>query len=196
MQALRSVFREEPALARRLTETLGDESQQHISAGQRRLLRALIGMYGGGDSRYLNFYGPPQSITTLSYVRVLRPGGDVGARAEALDLHGKAVFVGYSERLQPERLDEFYTVFSQKNGVHLSGVEIAATAFANLLENLPVTPLPRPAGFLLLFAWGLLSAPSPACCRYFPPWPPRRVSPVSTSAQAMSPSAIPPSGRP
>jgi adenylate cyclase len=113
-------------------------------------------MYDGGDSRYLNFYGPARSITTLSYVRVLQP--DVGSVQPQLpvDLHGKAVFVGYSERLQPERLDEFYTAFSQENGVHLSGVEIAATAFANLLENLPVTPLPRPAGFLLLLAWGLL----------------------------------------
>jgi adenylate cyclase len=156
MQALRTVFREEPALARRLMETLADEAQQRGSARQRRMLRALVGMYGGGDSRYLNYYGPPQSITTLSYVRVLRPEAMSSHARGDVDLRGKAVFVGYSERLQPERLDEFYTVYSQKNGVHLSGVEIAATAFANLLENLPVTPLPRPAGFLLLFAWGLL----------------------------------------
>jgi len=156
MQALRSDFLNEPSLARRLTETLADESQQHISARQRRLLRALTGMYSGADSRYLNFYGPAQTITTLSYIRVLQPDGGSMQPQTPVDLHGKAVFVGYSERLQPERLDEFYTVFSQKNGVHLSGVEIAATAFANLLENLPVTPLPRPAGFLLLLAWGLL----------------------------------------
>jgi adenylate cyclase len=156
MRALRSIFRNEPLLARRLIENLADESQQHLSPRKQRLLRALIGMYDDGDSRYLNFYGPPQSITTLSYVRVLQPDGGLMKPQMPVDLHGKAVFVGYSERLQPERLDEFYTVFSQKNGVHLSGVEIAATAFANLLENLPVTPLPRPAGFLLLAAWGLL----------------------------------------
>jgi len=156
MQTLRSVFLNEPLLARRLTEALADESQQRINARQRRLLRALTGMYSGADSRYLNFYGPAQSITTLSYARVLQPdAGSVNPQI-AVDLHGKAVFVGYSERLQPERLDEFYTVFSQKNGVHLSGVEIAATAFANLLENLPVTPLSRPTGFFLIFAWGML----------------------------------------
>jgi len=156
MQALRSDFLNEPSLARRLVETLADESQQHISARRRHLLSVLTGMYSGADSRYLNFYGPAQTITTLSYVRVLRPeDGSVNTQIP-VELHGKAVFVGYSERLQPERLDEFYTVFSQKNGVHLSGVEIAATAFANLLENLPVTPLSRPAGFFLIFAWGLL----------------------------------------
>ncbi|MGB7931898.1 MAG: adenylate/guanylate cyclase domain-containing protein [Gammaproteobacteria bacterium] len=156
MQVLRSVFLKEPMLARRLRETLADESPQHGSARQRRLLRALTGMYSGTDSRYLNFYGPAQSITTLSYIRVLRPDSGSVNPQKPVDLHGKTVFVGYSERLQPERLDEFYTVFSQKNGVHLSGVEIAATAFANLLENLPVTPLSRPTGFFLIFAWGLL----------------------------------------
>ncbi len=156
MQALRSVFLKEPMLGQRMTTALSDESQHHVSARHQRLLRALIGMYDDGDSRYLNFYGPPRSITTLSYVRVLQPDGESALPRMPVDLHGKAVFVGYSERLQPERLDEFYTAFSQKNGVHLSGVEIAATAFANLLENLPVTPLPRPAGFLLLLAWGLL----------------------------------------
>ena len=156
MQALRSVFVEEPLLGQRLTTALSDESQHHVSARKQRLLRALIGMYDDGDSRYLNFYGPAQSITTLSYVRVLQPDIVSVQPQMPVDLHGKAVFVGYSERLQPERLDEFYTAFSQNNGVHLSGVEIAATAFANLLENLPVTPLPRPAGFLLLLAWGLL----------------------------------------
>jgi adenylate cyclase len=156
MQALRNIFRNEPLLAQRLTENLEDESQQHLSPRMRQLLRALISMYDDGDSRYLNFYGPPQSITTLSYVRVLQPDGGSSQPQKPVDLHGKAVFVGYSERLQPERLDEFYTVFSQKNGVHLSGVEIAATAFANLLENLPVTPLSRASGFFLIFAWGLL----------------------------------------
>ena len=156
MQALRSAFVADPLLAGRLTKTLaGDMSRQHDTA-QLRLLRALIGMYGGGDSRYLNFYGPARSITTLSYARVLRPDDASTPPQTHLDLRGKTVFVGYSERLQPERLDEFYTVFSQDNGVHLSGVEIAATAFANLLDTLPVTPLPRPAGFGLLFAWGLV----------------------------------------
>ena len=168
MQALRRTFVEDPPLARRLTETLADDSQQHLSPRKRRLLRTLIGMYDDGDSRYLNFYGPAQSITTLSYVRVLQPDRDSARARMPVDLQGKAVFVGYSERLQPERLDEFYTVFSQKNGVHLSGVEIAATAFANLLENLPVTPLPRWAGFLLLLAWGLIIG---AVARLLPVFP-------------------------
>ncbi len=156
MQAVRSVFRQDPALAQHMTGALSEKLQRRFTPQQRRLLRALIGMYSGGDSRYLNFYGPAQSITTLPYVRVLRPDEISSNGQKTVDLRGKAVFVGYSERLQPERLDEFYTVFSQENGVHLSGVEIAATAFANLLENLPVRPLPMPAWFFLIFTWGLL----------------------------------------
>jgi adenylate cyclase len=153
MQALHAVFGNDPALAPRMTEALSGKLHSRFTPRQRRLLRALIGMYGDGESRYLNFYGPARSITTLPYVRVLRPGE---AGQQRVDLRGKAVFVGYSERLQPERLDEFFTVFSQKSGVHLSGVEIAATAFANLLENMPVRPLPMPGWFLLVFAWGAL----------------------------------------
>jgi adenylate cyclase len=156
MQAVRAVFRQDPTLAQRMSDALSGKLPRRFSPQQRRLLRALIGMYGGGDSRYLNFYGPAQTITTLPYVRVLRPEEISSNGKEAVDLRGKAVFVGYSERLQPERLDEFYTVYSQRNGVHLSGVEIAATAFANLLENLPVTPLSLPAWYFLIFTWGLL----------------------------------------
>jgi len=155
MRALRTLFRATPAWSRQLAQAVDATGSPPSDARRLRLLRALSGLYADGDSRYLNFYGPARSITTLSYARVLQPGGDP-QRARPVDLRGKAVFVGYSERLQPERLDEFFTAFSQSNGVHLSGVEIAATAFANLLENRPVTPLPRPAGFLLLFAWGLL----------------------------------------
>ena len=44
------------------------------------------------------------------------------------------VFVGFSEKFhQAEQTDSFDTVFSQADGLKLSGVEIAATMFANLL---------------------------------------------------------------
>jgi adenylate cyclase len=167
MRTLRGLFRGTPALSRHLSERLDASGQPLSDAHAQRLLRALIGMYGDGDSRYLNFYGPARSVTTLSYARVLRAGGDP-RQPSPVDLRGKAVFVGYSERLQPERLDEFFTVFSRADGVHLSGVEIAATAFANLLENRPVTPLARPAGFMLLFVWGFLIGALARCLPALP----------------------------
>ena len=36
-------------------------------------LLALLGLYSGMDSRHLNFYGPPQTITTSPYAHVLAP---------------------------------------------------------------------------------------------------------------------------
>jgi adenylate cyclase len=64
-------------------------------------------------------------------------------------LAGKAVFVGLSEREIPVKTDGFYTAFSQPDGIDLNGVEIAATAFANLLENRPIRPM-SPASQLVV----------------------------------------------
>jgi len=154
IQALRARFVAYPELAALLRDT-GHTPWSGVP--QRDLLAALIGLYAGPDSRYLNFYGPPQTITTIPYARLLAPETTWPGTAALPDLQGKAVFVGYSERLHPEQLDEFYTVYSQANGLNLSGVEIAATAFANLLEDFPVTPLPLQAYYGLLLAWGILA---------------------------------------
>jgi adenylate cyclase len=157
IQSLRTAFTTRPDLATALHAASGTTREGRFDAQQHALQLALLGLYSGPDSRYLNFYGPPQTITTIPYARILEAGNS-GRDASLLpDLRGKAVFVGYSERLHPEQLDEFYTVFSQDNGLNLSGVEIAATAFANLLEDQPVTPLPLPALYGLLLAWGIVS---------------------------------------
>ncbi len=157
IQALRTTFAAHPGLAGTLREAFSSPAQIQPDKQSHDLLLALAGLYAGPDSRYLNFYGPPQTITTIPYASLLAPADARPGETAPPDLHGKAVFVGYSERLHPEQLDEFYTVFSQDNGLNLSGVEIAATAFANLLEQLPVTPLPLPAYYGLLLAWGILA---------------------------------------
>ena len=75
----------------------------------------------------------------------------VGLPAEAdgaPDLQGRVVFVGYSDLFEPDQPDRFYTVFTGSDGIDLSGVEIMATAFANLLMDIrcgPPTPRSRPA---------------------------------------------------
>jgi adenylate cyclase len=157
IQGLRGVFIKNPGLAERMLDALAGDRQRRLTREEQRLLVALIRMYSGPDSRYLNYYGPPQAMTTLPYHQVLRPDKPRRSLPGGIDLSGKVVFVGYSERLHPEQLDEFYTVFSQANGLNLSGVEIAATAFANLLEDMPVSPLPVPAYYTLLLGWGLLA---------------------------------------
>ena len=66
------------------------------------------------------------------------------------------MFVGLSERLRPEEKDGFYTAYSQSSGVDISGVEIAATAFANLLENTHVRPFSLRAHMATILLGGLV----------------------------------------
>lgn len=146
VRRLRLLFRSRPSLAAHLSRRI-EEAQTHSDPGRAAMLRALVGLYGGAHSRYLDLYGPPHSIRTVPYHEVLEGRGG--------DLAGKAVFVGFSEQLQPEQKDGFYTVFSQRDGLDVSGVEIVATAFANLLEGRSVH---RPAPVLelaLVLGWGL-----------------------------------------
>src|SRR5262249_34361136 len=48
--------------------------------------------------------------------------------------------VGYSDLYDPDQPDRFYTVFTGSDGIDLSGVEIMATAFANLLTQRATWP--------------------------------------------------------
>jgi adenylate cyclase len=108
-------------------------------------LAVLVEVYSGPGSRYLNYYGPARAITTLPYDVALSGSHD-------LDLAGKVVLVGESEPRQPRQQDDFLSVFSQSTGINLSGVEIGATALANLLEGrtLKLLPLPWHIGLVAL----------------------------------------------
>lgn len=134
MLTLRSIFTSHPELDKSLREILANESQLDILRPQIPLVRALVGLYSGGSQRYLNFYGPPGSIATVPYyVAVGDSKDDVGTRLP--DLKGKVVFIGFSDLYDPGQPDRFFTVFTNDDGVDLSGVEIAATAFGNLLTD-------------------------------------------------------------
>ena len=52
--------------------------------------------------------------------------------------------------------DIFETVYSDPSGVKLSGVEIAATAVGNFIEDMPVRRLAYPASFGIIIGWGFL----------------------------------------
>lgn len=145
VRALHDLLRTRHELVSELRRRAGDPALGW-SAQERALLIRLLELHSGPAVRYLDFYGPPRSIHTIPYHQAL----------DNLELRDKAVFVGFSEQLQPEQKDGFHTVFSQPDGVDLSGVEIAATAFANLLEGRQVHPLPPPLRLLTLAAWGLI----------------------------------------
>jgi adenylate cyclase len=132
---------------------------------KRRMLSSLITMYGNTDSPYLNYYGPPGTITTVPFYQVIQARDGAGETPSRPALRGKMVFVGLSELLEFEQKDGFYTVFSQEDGRDISGVEIAATAFANLWEDRSVRPLGPAAYIALLFLWGLAIG---VLCRFLP----------------------------
>jgi adenylate cyclase len=126
--------------------------------------RATLSKRGSGaedEARYLDYYGPPRSVRTVGFHDVLEAAarGSEGAAWLRETFAGRAAFVGFSAAHpsgQDRIRDDYRTVFSRSDGFDLSGVEIAATAFANLVENRAPTPLPNALQMGLLLAWGLL----------------------------------------
>jgi adenylate cyclase len=153
---IRGMFESDPALAEQMRKELGEDQILRKDFKKRRIVKSLIKMYAGPRNRYINFFGPPGTVTTIPYYQALKiRDGMLGDRK--VDLQGKAVFVGLSEVLLAERKDSFYTVFSKANGTFIAGVEISATAFANLLAETPVKPIGLPAHIVLLLGWGILT---------------------------------------
>jgi adenylate cyclase len=152
IREIRSVFESNPSLAGRMSMELARSGIAQSDPGTFAAVQSMIEMYGASDHRYLNFYGPPRTIRTFPFHEFLRSDN------APADLRGKAVFVGLSEIALTERKDSFYTTFSRADGVFLSGVEIAATAFANLLRNTPVTPVSPLHASAVVILWGLLIA--------------------------------------
>ena len=158
--AFREIFQREPLLAQEMLNLLDATKEPLWSPVERRMLSGLIRMFQGKNSRYLDFYGPAGTIKTLPYHQAViarnRPDhAKNSSTAPPTGFEGKIVFVGLSENLLPQHQDGYHTVFSQKNGIYLSGVEIAATAFANLMEDRLLTPLEWSTHLFIVFSFGL-----------------------------------------
>ncbi|NOY38778.1 MAG: adenylate/guanylate cyclase domain-containing protein [Nitrospirae bacterium] len=155
MMTLRDIFRKDPAMADRMFAELKNSKTFAADMRKRQILTSLIEMYQAPDSQYLNFYGPSSTITTVPYHQVLYMSNDLDTGTREIDFRGKVVFVGQAETQPYLQKDGFYTVFSTADGLDLNGVEIAATAFANILEGLHVTPLRMPSLLGLILIFGL-----------------------------------------
>ncbi len=140
----RQLFKTHPELTPSLLNAL-----HGVGEPKRSLFESLISVYSDDNSRFLDFYGPPHSIHTVSYHKILDEPLD-----PHIDVRDKVVFVGFSEQFQPEQKDGFYTVFTQRDGLDVSGVEIAATTFANLLQNRSVEPLDPRSNLAVIILWG------------------------------------------
>lgn len=154
---VRTAFKQNPELVPRIAGTAMRDNHS-VSPG---VLDALVRLYGGTDSYYLNFYGPPGHIETIPYHALV--AGDAGETvADRADLAGKCVFVGWSELAIAAKEDGFYTVFSRDDGIDISGVEIAATAFANMLNGNTLRPTSPSTTAAVLLVFGLAAGTAAA----------------------------------
>jgi adenylate cyclase len=163
MGVLRQMFLADPGLAERMRAEL-DRAATAGGDAAVPLMRALVALYAGARDRYLNFYGPPGTITTVPYSKLVQQGPKEGFVGVGLttetdgipDLRNRVVFVGYSDLFEPDQPDRFYTVFTDSHGIDLSGVEIMATAFGNLLTDRTLRPANGAISAGLLLIFGLL----------------------------------------
>jgi len=162
---MRSIFKENPSIGRKIIKEI--QNSKVFDAKKKNILKSLVKIYQGPKSRFVNFYGPSRTIETISYHKLLQHPEKLVSKQGHPDLRDKAVFVGLSENLRLEQKDGFYTVFSQSNGVDISGVEIAASAFANLLEDKPVQPMVFPIYHATIFLWGAMLG---LVCFFLPPF--------------------------
>ncbi len=154
MLNLRRAFQQDPQLRQRVTGVLNRIYSDDPDLRERRLLAALAALYAGPDHQYINFYGPPGTIRTIPYESLLATDGEAAA-ARVGDLANHVVFVGYSDLYDADQPDRFYTSFTDSDGIDLSGVEIMATAYANLLTQRTVWPSDRNVTVLCVLWFGL-----------------------------------------
>ncbi len=142
--------------------SLLSESCNVMSTADMQFLQAMIKAYGGDSHVYVNFYGPPSTLPTIPMHRVVLadPADKSSLKAAIKD---KVVFVGAARTSWSEQKDGFHTVFTRPDGLDLSGVEIAATVYANLRDDSYLKPLP-----VALSGAGLLVGALVICLISFP----------------------------
>jgi len=142
--------------------SLLSESCNVMSTADMQFLQAMIKAYGGDSHVYVNFYGPPSTLPTIPMHRVVMadPADKSSLKAAIKD---KVVFVGAARTSWSEQKDGFHTVFTRPDGLDLSGVEIAATVYANLRDDSYLKPLP-----VALSGAGLLVGALVICMISFP----------------------------
>jgi adenylate cyclase len=117
----------QPDKYRRLyTQATGQQPPARMSTTQLRKLRAVLPV-----DHVFNLYGPPGTIRTINYDQALARLSDPADKT----FHNKLVLVGFSEFNQPESRDAYATAYSGADGLEMSGVELMATAMANLLHE-------------------------------------------------------------
>lgn len=156
MQDIKHIFHSDHLIAERMHEELQKSKKFTMHMEKYHMLSSLITMYQDkSNSRYLNFYGPARTVTTVPYYRILNLKEESSEDRQQVDIKGKAVFIGLSQLSPVDQKESFYTVYSESHGLDLSGIEIVATAFANLIEDLSVQPVNFRVYLTIIFFWGV-----------------------------------------
>lgn len=158
MRKLRELFLQNKGLKDELLNGLTAESSDRQAEKTRLILRSLITMYGGESMTYIDLYGPPESLTTFSYYDILSSKENTSAESIANRIRDKVIFIGAAGKNWSNQKDSFYTVFTRQDGLNLSGVELAATVYANLSENRLVHQLSMSLVLAIIFTSALLSS--------------------------------------
>ncbi len=157
MAVVYRTYRSDPGLRSRFADKVSLEADGSLPGADRRLLLALNDLYGGSESRFVNFYGTAGTIPTYSYESMNGVSWSPEWQ-QPPDLSGKIVFIGYSDLYDPDQPDRFYTAFTRDDGVDLSGVEIAATTLGNLLQRRSIEPPVNAVAAAIPFAFGFMTA--------------------------------------
>jgi adenylate cyclase len=155
IRELRTRFLEDPSLAAKMMEVI-QRPDRYYPDSTKNIIRSLIQIYGNTSGvNYFNFYGPPRTIATVPYHRAL----NAGDHGPGVDVRDKIVFIGLSENLPSEIKHAGHpTVFSTSDGIDISGVELAATAYANLSEGRVVRPVSFYQHLCIIVFWGIIMA--------------------------------------
>jgi len=116
-----------------------------------RMLHTMIDLFAGGNSTFINYYGPPGTIHSFPYYTLFQQKEDTGIPA----LQGKVVLIGLTDEAEMGEKDGFYTIYTDPDGNHISGVEVAATLFANLVDGSSIKPLGALFGSILFLILGI-----------------------------------------
>lgn len=150
---IRKLAHGDAAVASRLAKEARETRAAVRDSDLAHAIGALGALYAGDGTRMLNPYGPAGTIPGVGYDEVLT----ASAQENVARFGGRAVFVGYGETTRPEQVEHFATVYSHDGGADLSGVEIAATAFSNLLDDSTVRRLTDREVLAIVFLAGFLA---------------------------------------
>ena len=70
---IRTIFESDPSIGEKMLAEL--EQSKPVNDGNRyKLLKSLVKLHASANRRYLNYYGPPRTLSTIPFYQVLRLG--------------------------------------------------------------------------------------------------------------------------